>query len=364
MEKIEELKKIFFNRGYNLLSKEYSNNKQYLLFEKDGYYFWNTYNGFLKTDNFKKWSKRNPYSLINLALYLKRVGAKCEIISEEYDYDRVELKCFCEKHYFVSIHNLLVKKQFCCPCCGRKKSAQAHRKDEKYLKILDEYELTLVDSYEGCRKNLYMLTNDGYYIKSSLYSISRGANIYDTVFNVVNKYSFDNMKHWLSLNLPELELISKEYFGAKENYDIKCSCGEIYKANWKSLRLGIKTRCPKCQHSISKIELLVQNWLIEHHVDFLSQYSFEECRNIKLLRFDFYVPALNLCIEVDGEQHFKPVSFNGDKNAANENYMNQKKRDEIKNIFCEEHKIKLLRIPFYLFETEKYKRTLAENILN
>lgn len=71
MSTIEEKRKIFKQRGYNLLSKEYTNNKQYLLFEKDGYKYYNTYNGFIKTDNFKKWSENNPYSIENINLYFK-----------------------------------------------------------------------------------------------------------------------------------------------------------------------------------------------------------------------------------------------------------------------------------------------------
>ena len=44
------MKKLYKDKGYNLLEKEYNGNKSYMTFEKDGYLYYNTYNGFMKTD--------------------------------------------------------------------------------------------------------------------------------------------------------------------------------------------------------------------------------------------------------------------------------------------------------------------------
>ncbi len=47
------MRELFAQRGYNLLSTEYKNNKSPVIFEKNGYKYQNTYNGFIKTDNIK-----------------------------------------------------------------------------------------------------------------------------------------------------------------------------------------------------------------------------------------------------------------------------------------------------------------------
>ena len=92
IRKIEEMRVLFKQRGYNLLSDEYVGNKSPLVFEKDGYKYQNTYNGFIKTDNPKKWGVNNPFSMSNLALWLKIEGATCELLSDKYDRKNVALR--------------------------------------------------------------------------------------------------------------------------------------------------------------------------------------------------------------------------------------------------------------------------------
>jgi len=60
------------------------------------------------------------------------------------------------------------------------------------------------------------------------------------------------------------------------------------------------------------------------------------------LPFDFYLPDYNTCIEFDGEQHFNKFRFELDESRL----IKTKKRDIIKNNFCEKNNINLLRIKF------------------
>jgi len=63
---------------------------------------------------------------------------------------------------------------------------------------------------------------------------------------------------------------------------------------------------------------------------------------LRKLSFDFYLSDYNMCIEFDGEQHFKPVAyFGGDKR-----HEIQMKRDKIKNEYCKNNNINLIRIPY------------------
>ena len=61
-----------------------------------------------------------------------------------------------------------------------------------------------------------------------------------------------------------------------------------------------------------------------------------------LLRFDFYLPDYNCCIEVDGRQHREIVSRFGGEKA----FTQLQNNDKIKNKYCNSNNIHLIRIPY------------------
>jgi hypothetical protein len=70
------------------------------------------------------------------------------------------------------------------------------------------------------------------------------------------------------------------------------------------------------------------------------------------------LPLHNICIEADGEQHFRPVSFGGvDKKATVKNFELTKKRDKTKDDYCKKKNIELIRVPYFDMEN-------IEEILN
>ena len=101
-----------------------------------------------------------------------------------------------------------------------------------------------------------------------------------------------------------------------------------------------KSMCPSCR--TSKGENEIQSFLIENNIDYKKEYKFKNCVNLKVLRFDFYLPDYNLCVEFDGIQHFKSIPhFGGDK-AFKQVVIN----DTIKNAYCKSNNINLLRISY------------------
>ena len=66
--------------------------------------------------------------------------------------------------------------------------------------------------------------------------------------------------------------------------------------------------------------------------------------NEKPLRFDFFLPEQYYLIEYDGEQHFKEGSWSNLSRGIN--LLTYQKRDEIKNKWCEDNNIPLIRIPY------------------
>lgn len=100
-----------------------------------------------------------------------------------------------------------------------------------------------------------------------------------------------------------------------------------------------------CQQKINRSRgeqklLDILNFL---QIEYNTQYTFNDCINFdtnRKLRFDFYLPDFNCCIEYDGQQHFKKNSL------FQESLESIQKRDKIKNKYCKENNIYLLRIPY------------------
>ena len=107
--------------------------------------------------------------------------------------------------------------------------------------------------------------------------------------------------------------------------------------------------CPSC--NLSKAEMKIRTWLEINNIPFISQRTFEDCKNPLTnyrLRFDFYVPSRNLLIEYDGEQHFHPIPI-GKYKITNDDVDQTQFRDKLKTVYAKAHDIRLLRISYKKF---------------
>jgi len=84
------------------------------------------------------------------------------------------------------------------------------------------------------------------------------------------------------------------------------------------------------------------NFLDNYNILYYRQHKFEYCRNIFQLPFDFYIPSKRTAIEFDGIQHFQPVTHFG----GVESFERLKINDKIKEDYCEENYINLIRIRY------------------
>lgn len=98
--------------------------------------------------------------------------------------------------------------------------------------------------------------------------------------------------------------------------------------------------CPRCNDSFG--EKAISKFLDKYNINYYKEHKFKDCRNIYPLRFDFYLPFMRTCIEFDGIQHFQPVEFFG----GNESYEKLKVNDSIKNEYCEDNFIDIIRIRY------------------
>lgn len=121
-----------------------------------------------------------------------------------------------------------------------------------------------------------------------------------------------------------------------------------------------KQGCSVCsdQELKSKPVIEIQNFLKTCDIMFEMEKKFDSCKNINHLPFDFYIPELNLLIEYDGIQHFKPIEYFGGEEGLAE----QQRNDEIKNKYCYDNNITLLRIKYSDDHIKIIKDFISKNI--
>lgn len=205
----------------------------------------------------------------------------------------LKCQCSCEKHTIVytSMHHLKSGNTKSCGCLKSEKCAQRNRDNTLDLtntKIGMLTPIKLLDTPDGKQKRWLCRCDCGNYIEVLLGELRR------------DNYG-DNSRH------------------------STLSCG-----------------CMKR----SAGEELVAQYLDKHNIKYESEKYFSGCINPKTngrLRFDFYLPDYNLCIEFDGEQHFKTGKWAWTKEIKAEDI---RYRDNLKNQFCADNSINLLRIPY------------------
>lgn len=139
-----------------------------------------------------------------------------------------------------------------------------------------------------------------------------------------------------------------EYFCTNTKVKIFCNtCQEYF---WQKPSKHILGQgCPKCKNSHG--ESRVEKWIKENNLKYITQKRFSDCKSKRTLPFDFYLPEKNTLIEYDGEQHFKPKEFGGiSKEKAEDNFKHTQNNDNIKNDYCKDNGIKLIRIPYTEFD--------------
>ena len=138
---------------------------------------------------------------------------------------------------------------------------------------------------------------------------------------------------------PNLVILS-EYKGVHQKIKVTDSvCKHVWEATPHNLEAGFY--CPFC--NASKGEKLVEQFLLENNFPFKREFTFDDCKYKRPLRFDFsvFIQGKIYLVEFNGIQHYEEVEFF--KSSLEEN----KKRDQIKIDYCKKNNIPLLVIPYY-----------------
>ena len=190
---------------------------------------------------------------------------------------------------------------------------------------------------ESSSKYIYMTCNNGH-------------EIYDKVINICKRKTLckkckivDKTQEFIKKAKKKFK---KKYSYKEVNYvsnlipvKIYCWKHKIINQTPKSfLTKGCKLCCLK------KGEKKICEWLTKCNIKFEIEKTFKDLKYKGSLRCDFYLEDLNTVIEYDGNQHFRKKLKDGKDRS--EKLKLRKTRDQIKNKFCIENKINLLRIKY------------------
>lgn len=132
-----------------------------------------------------------------------------------------------------------------------------------------------------------------------------------------------------------------KYVNTREVFIKHSVCGKVYTRTFDNIRAnGLK--CPHCNSNESLGSILITKYLVNNNISYVKEKKFNDCKDVNQLPFDFYLPDYNTCIEFDGIQHFEPVKHFG----GIEKFEVRKKHDNIKNKYCYENSINLIRISY------------------
>lgn len=135
----------------------------------------------------------------------------------------------------------------------------------------------------------------------------------------------------------------------------QCDCGALTVVPTAKLNSG---HTQSCGCLGSRGEEKIAQWLTNNNFKYQRQKQFHDCLSQKKqypLKFDFYLPQQNMCIEFDGIQHFELIKHFG----GEQGFITRKENDNIKNLYCNQNRIKLLRISY----KDNIENKLSVNLL-
>lgn len=178
---------------------------------------------------------------------------------------------------------------------------------------------------------------------------------------ICNGHNYYKTKGYLQkevdIKFPGEYKIIGDYVRARQPLTVqRLKCGHVYDISPDNLLRG--KGCPGCGIRQSSYMNIVEAFLDKFKIVYIKEKIFNDCRYIRPLPFDYYLPNDNTCIEVDGEFHF----------PENTIYINNPElydcivvRDSIKTQYCQDNGIKLIRLPY--FEKDKFDEILYNNLI-
>lgn len=306
--------------------------------------------------------RSNPYSIQNINLWIKINKKPYKLLSKKYNGCKELLSLLCLnnqcKERFETTWEIL--KQGCsCPFCSGQKVSFSNCLAIKNPNLAKEWHptkninLTPYDVTCGSGKKVWWQCskNPKHEWMAEIVNRNKSGCPYcagrlpSEEYNLAIYYP-ELCKDW---NYQKNEKPPSEYTpGSQKIVWWKCNkCGEEWKGSISNAVWG--RGCPKCFKSYG--ERIIDRYLKEKEMFFEYEFSFDDLLSESgyPLRFDFAVfedmnkTKIKTLIEFDGMQHYKWVKGFFTEEAFNKLQFH----DKLKNEYCNNNNIKLLRIPYW-----------------
>lgn len=310
------------------------------------------------------WSAKPKKHYESLGYQFTKFGDKFRVRAEHLSIgsrEKVKVRCDdCEKIFerrFANHYNSQRngEKDRCGSCAT--KFAHSHtfeqRRDKHFdmiQKICDEhgYELlTCKDAYTGSHGKIQYRCKKHGVKEATIDNFMHGHICIECSYEARGnglRNSKDYVESYINSINGNVLLNKEDYVGSNtHNLRILCgSCGEnIYETSFSDYYNNSQIRCRKCSKAYSSGELRIKEHLDSRGINYIHEKQFPDCVDKKVLPFDFYLPDYNAVIEFDGQHHFSPDVW------GEEHYLTTQRHDEIKNQYCKDHGMRIIRIPYY-----------------
>ena len=246
----------------------------------------------------------------------------------------------------------IINKDCCSKCTGLKTSEVSYRKRaNKAIKNLQDvckmrgYELlTTVDDYKGIREHIKFVCPRHGEMSMIADNLIHGHECIKCSYEkrgIGLRFTPEYIKSEIDICNENTLLNPYDYKDIyTRNLNIRCKCGNVFTTSFGNyIKAGVN-RCPFCTSKESSGEKIIRVFLEDNDIGYEREKRFVDCRDTKPLPFDFYIPEQNTVIEFDGQHHYKNIDGYGDYEATC-------RHDKIKNDYCKNNNIKLIRIPYW-----------------
>lgn len=261
--------------------------------------------------------------------------------------DKADFKCLECEHIWTTIPQHMKNRKSGCPACAKKDEITRYK--VRFREFLKKEKLELLSELKGYRDEIEVrckVCKKEWVTYPMRLKAPKSKGCTDCNAEKRRIEMEKEFKEYLKTR-DDLEMIGN----FKRNYlKAKFKC-RICDKEWSSIPDDIKKNygCPFCK--LSKGEKGIEKYLKEKGIEYISQWSEHNCIYKKRLRFDFYLPELNLVIEFQGKQHYEYIPF---FHRTKKNYLNCQMRDLRKKEYCKEHKINYLEISYLEQENISY----------
>jgi len=354
---------------YILLDTEYISAYHDLTIKDfDGYLYrlnWSGISHHLQTEksNIRPFHVDNPFTIQNIILWLKLNNINLQYVNGIYKRQgKLIFKCnVCDEIFDAQWQSIYNGDR--CPFCSGHRIGNKNNLLAMFPKLCNEwdYENNIKNPSEylfsSHSKVWWLCKNCGEKWKTSIdhrtrvnsgcpYCSPYGHNVGKT--NSL-EYLFPELAREWNYNENHSLLPSQVRPGSKRKVFWTCTkCGCVWKAPINN-RVHQISGCQKCNYSCG--ELKIDTLLMNAGISYFPQWKFGDCKYINELSYDFYLPDFNAVIEYDGKYHHEVKYYNNrTKEECEKEFELIKIRDAVKDKYCQEKGINLIRIPYWEYD--------------